>query len=156
MTWPPDPLANPGAYRGVTLRRVFAYWLDLLILGGLLFLIYMALTLLVVASLGLAWPLYLLTPAVPLAYHALCTSGSAQATMGMRLLGLIAHRDDGPAPPSLGQALIHTLLLYLSLAILGGLPLLIALFNGRRRTPHDLLAGVLVLRRQGESRNMKL
>ena len=42
---------------------------------------------------------------------------------------------------------MHTLLFYASVGAAGGLILLFPLFNRRRRTLHDVLAGMLVLRR---------
>ena len=153
--WPPDPLAAPGYYRGVTLARVLAYGLDLVVIAILVFLTYLAMSLLVLATLGLAWPLYLLIPLVPISYHTLSLSGRAQATLGMRMLGLMVWSDSGRGP-SLPQALCHTLLLYLTLSILGGLPLLIALFNARRRTIHDAMVGLAVLRRLPQRQKLRM
>ena len=48
---------------------------------------------------------------------------------------------------TLAQALVHTICFYGSLGFSAGLLLLVALFNPRRRTLHDFLAGTLVLRK---------
>jgi uncharacterized RDD family membrane protein YckC len=42
---------------------------------------------------------------------------------------------------------VHTVLFYTSVGMTGGLILLFALFNRRRRMLHDVFAGMLLLRR---------
>lgn len=147
-TWPPDPLLVPEAYAGITLRRMLAYGLDLFFIGVMLSCLWWFTLLLTVATLGLAWPLHLLV--VPLlvflAYHSLQIGGPAAATLGMRLAGLKAHRIVG-GRPDLGQALLHTICFYVSMGLSGGLLLLVALFNPRRRTLHDFIAGLVILRK---------
>lgn len=147
--WPPDPLLSPHYYRGVTLRRVLAYCLDcwflVLIVGGL----YAVLWVLIISSLGLLWPLhFLLLPFIvvlPLLYHTLSLIGPAAATPGMRLFNLRVWSYNG-GRPTIAQALVQTFVLYMTLGFSGGILLLIALFNPHRRTPHDFLAGTVVLR----------
>lgn len=145
--WPPDPLAEPHWYRGVTLRRMFAYGIDLVMLFLIVVAIHLMLGILTVASLGLLFPLHLLVVplGVALLYHSLQLAGSSAATVGMRLMGLKAHRLEGGAP-TLPQTLVHTLLFYASLGMGAGILLLFALFNSQRRTLHDYLSGLLILR----------
>ena len=50
-------------------------------------------------------------------------------------------------PPSLLQALVQTILFYLTVPTTGGLALLVVFFLPRRRALHDLLAGTQILRR---------
>jgi uncharacterized RDD family membrane protein YckC len=45
------------------------------------------------------------------------------------------------------QAILMAVLFYATIGPTGGLVLLVALFNGRRRTLHDLLSGTVVVRR---------
>jgi uncharacterized RDD family membrane protein YckC len=145
--WPPDPSSRPNAYRGVTLRRILAYLIDGWIIFLILLGVHLLLAMLTVVTLGLFWPLHILVVplAVALPYHSLQTSSSAAATLGMRLFGLKVHSVLG-GRPSLGQALVHTVCFYLTLGLSGGLLLLFALFNRERRTLHDLVAGLVVLR----------
>ena len=145
--WPPDPLRVPEAYAGTTLRRIMAYGIDLMIIAALLLGLWWLAALLTLATLGLAWPLHFLVapPLVTLAYHSLQTSGPAAATLGMRLFGLKAHSVLG-GRPGLGQAVIHTICFYATMGLTGGLALAVALFNPRRRTIHDVLAGIVILR----------
>lgn len=145
-SWPPDPLQFPESYRGVTSRRVFAYFLDFWILLFILAVLYFGVGLLTVMSLGLLSPLHLLLVPVPLLYHSLQMSGPYAATLGMRAFGLEGWSVDGGRPDLL-QALVHAICFYLTLAPFAGLLLLVALFNPGRRTLHDFAARIVILRR---------
>jgi len=61
------------------------------------------------------------------------------------MLGLTVRRNDDLGPPTGVQALVSTLLYYLTLAT-WGLLLLVALFTLRKRTLHDLVSGLVVVR----------
>jgi len=50
------------------------------------------------------------------------------------------------------QALAHTALFYFSVAVTGLLILLFPLFNRRKRTLHDVFAGMLMIRRPNGAR----
>jgi uncharacterized RDD family membrane protein YckC len=145
--WPPDPLLFPGPYIGVTWRRWVAYCIDFWIIFLVLVAIHSALFAVTILSFGLLWPLHLLVVpiAIALLYHILQMASPAAATFGMRLFGLRAWRMDG-GRPSLAQAIIHTLCLYLTLGFSGGILMLVALFNARRRTIHDFLADIVIVR----------
>ncbi len=75
-------------------------------------------------------------------------AGPLSATPGQSMLGLIVRRNDDFGQPTRLQALVSTLLFYLTLAT-SGLLLLVALFTVRRRTLHDLLSGLVVVRIAG-------
>ena len=145
--WPPDPMGFPLAYEGVTARRLAAYFLDLAVLLMVLIVLYMAFWIVTLMSLGLLWPLHiLLTPLlVGLIYHIGQVASPAAATIGMRLFGLRVWSVRGGRPEPL-QAAVHGFCYYGSMAVTGGLVALVALFNPRRQTLHDMLAGVVVLR----------
>ncbi|HLN25028.1 MAG TPA: RDD family protein [Patescibacteria group bacterium] len=150
--WPPDPLIQAQAYRDITLLRMLAYAVDVLIIATIGGGVTLTLWLLTLATLGLLWPLhFLLAPflvALPLLYHGLQIGSPAAATIGMRVFGLkVWSITDGP--PSLAQALVQTAGFYATLAFFGGLLLLVALFNPQRRALHDLLAGTIILRKIG-------
>jgi uncharacterized RDD family membrane protein YckC len=144
--WPPDPLSQPQWYRGVTLSRVFAYMIDACIIFLILVLMHFTLGILTIASLGLLFPLHLLVLplAIAILYHSLTMSSSASATFGMRMMGLRVYTERGEAP-GLPQTLLHSSLFYITIGF-GGWLLLFALFNSRRRTLHDFLSGMMVLR----------
>lgn len=129
-----DP--DPTRLRGLRWRRAFGYFVDVWLIGlisGLITLI--------------AWPLWpVVFTLIPLAYHSLQIGGSRSATFGQRLFGVEVRRLDG-GRPSLLQAVVQTVLFYVTVAMLTPLVLLVAVFNRRKRTLHDILAGTLTLRR---------
>jgi DNA-binding transcriptional ArsR family regulator len=85
-----------------------------------------------------------LLPAVPFCYHFLFLAGMG-ATPGQAALGLRVVRDEDLGPPGALRALISTLVYYLTLAATG-LLLLVALVTVRKRTLHDLVSGLVVVR----------
>ena len=145
--WPPDLLHYPQYYEGVTVRRLVAFLLDWAIIVMLLIVLHLAAGILTVLTFGLlAWLHLLLLPIViALAYHIAQLASPAAGTLGMRLFGLRAWSVLGGRPTS-SQAALHAFCLYGSLAVTGGLVAVVALFEPRRRTLHDMLAGVVVLR----------
>jgi uncharacterized RDD family membrane protein YckC len=143
----PDPAALPEAYEGVLPRRVFAYFVDLCVIGVLAVLFWIAFVVLWVLSLGLLGPvLWLLFGLIPLAYHTLLLSGPRSATIGMRLFDLELRSVTGERPGFL-QALVQTALFYITVGATCSLILLVALLNRHKRTLHDLLAGTVMVRR---------
>lgn len=141
-----DPFADPGAFEGVALRRIFAYLIDLAVLIGLFILYKVALALLTIVTLGVLTPLLiLLGAAIPIAYHTLTIGGPGSATLGMRLFNLRVSVWNGGKPSYL-QAFMHTAVFYVTTGFTGGLILLWALFNNRRRCLHDILCGTIVHR----------
>jgi uncharacterized RDD family membrane protein YckC len=89
--------------------------------------------------------LWFLFGLIPLAYHTLLVSGPHAATLGMRMFDLQLRSWNGEKPVFL-QALAHTVLFCLSIGATGSLILLFSLFNRRKRTLHDVLAGMLMVR----------
>jgi uncharacterized RDD family membrane protein YckC len=146
-----DPWKHPIYYRGVTIRRVFAYLLDIVIVAMAAGLVWIVAGIFTVLTFGLFWPLHaLLVALVPLLYHSLLISGPRSATLGMRAAGIRvmsiapgAEAEGGR--PTLFQAMIQTVAFYGSMAVTGTLILLVVLFNPRRRTLHDFLAGTVVV-----------
>jgi uncharacterized RDD family membrane protein YckC len=143
----PEPMTRPDLFEGVLPRRVFAYLVDACCIGAIVVVLWVFFLLLTILSLGLLGPpLWFLLGLVPLAYHTLLVGGPHSATWGMRLFGLQMFAWDGWRPILL-QAFVHTVLFYTTVGMTGGLILLFPLFNRRRRTLHDVLAGTLMLRR---------
>ncbi len=142
----PDPYLQGRFYEGITARRILAYAVDACILLLAAGLIWLATGLLAVMTLGLLAPLQALAlAALPIAYHSLLLSSPGAATLGQRLMGVrvISLAGGGPTLP---QALVNSISFYASIAFTGSLILLVALFNPRRRTVHDWLAGTVVVR----------
>lgn len=142
----PHPL-GPAALHGVLVRRVLAYAVDLCLIALLWGIAWGALFGATVLTLGLLSPGFALLVLLPAAYHVL-TIGLQGATWGQRLFGLVV-TDLRFQRPSLLQALVLTVLFYLTVPPTGGLVLLAVFFLPYRRTLHDLVAGTLVLRRSG-------
>lgn len=142
----PDPDAFPEVYEGVLWRRVLAYLVDLIVIGLVMGGVAIVFVLLTVLSLGLLAPvLWFLFGLVPLAYHTLLLSGRHSATFGMRAFDLELRATSGERPGFL-QALVQTALFYITIGLTCSLILLVALFNRRRRTLHDFLAGTVMVR----------
>lgn len=130
---------DPARLRGLLWRRVFAYFVDVLIISFLSWLVVL------VAS--PFWPIVLTL--IPLAYHSLLIGGPRSATLGQRLFGIEVRRLDG-GRPTLLQAVVQTVLFYVTVTMLTPLILAVTLFNRRRRALHDMLAGTLTVRRDDE------
>jgi len=142
---PPNPPDDPELYDGVVWRRVVAYVLDLLLIALLSFCVWSAFVLVGVLSFGLLTPLGVVVLAfLPLAYHSYFL-GRRGATPGMRIFDLELRAWTG-RPVDHFQGFLTTVLFYISVALTAWLILLVALFNDRRRTLHDYLAGTVMVR----------
>lgn len=130
---------------GVPGRRLAAWLVDALILGVIVGVLWLVLVALGLATLGLAFPLLTLLPAVPFLYHAGFLASGAAATPGMALLGITARQDADFSPPTLGEAAVFTAGLYLTIAS-GAVWLLVALITRRHRALHDLVSGLVIVR----------
>jgi uncharacterized RDD family membrane protein YckC len=158
MSYAMNPIDEYLLTEGVLIRRVFAWLIDVLLIGLICVALWVALMLFGLVTLGLGLPLLGILPFVPFCYHMLFLAGPASATPGQSALGLVVRRNDDLGRPTPVQALVSTLLFYATLAT-SGLLLLIALFTVRRRTLHDLISGLVVVRTRAltgspASRNM--
>jgi uncharacterized RDD family membrane protein YckC len=143
----PSPDTQPRLFEGVRWRRMFAYVIDLFCIGIIAAFAWVSFAILSLLSFGLLAPaLWFVFGLIPLAYHTLLVSGPHAATFGMRVFDLQLRSWDGRQPLFL-QALAHAALFYLTVGATCSLILLFALFNRRKRTLHDVLAGMLMLRR---------
>jgi uncharacterized RDD family membrane protein YckC len=145
MSYAMNPIDEYLLTEGVLIRRVFAWLIDVLLIGLICVALWVALMLFGLVTLGLGLPLLGILPFVPFCYHMLFLAGPASATPGQSALGLVVRRNDDLGRPTPVQALVSTLLFYATLAT-SGLLLLIALFTVRRRTLHDLISGLVVVR----------
>jgi len=143
---PFDPVLNPELFDGVTIRRIAAYMIDLVIIGILVLVAMATFSVLGLLSFGLLSPVLIaVLPFIPLAYHTILIGGPRCATFGMRLFGIENRRMDGGHADYL-QAGLLTVVFYVSVGFTGWLILLVALFNGHGRTFHDYLCGTLTIR----------
>ena len=136
-----DPVADAALFEGVLLRRVFAFIIDMAIVGS----IFLMMWAIVIFSLGfLSGVLLPIAPLIPIAYHTLLIGGRRSSTVGMQFLGLEVRTLEG-TPPGLLQAFAMTALFYLSITMTSFIILIVALFNDRRRCAHDFLSGTVVV-----------
>ncbi len=132
-----------GALVGVRRRRVAAVALDLVLVSALAFGLWLALLVLTFGlSLVILPPLF---PFVAFFYNGFSVSGPAMATPGMRLCGLELRTDAAGARVSFVAAALHAVLFYFSWTV----PpiLLVSLITRDKRCLHDMLSGVIAVRR---------
>jgi uncharacterized RDD family membrane protein YckC len=137
-----EPRLPAGALVSVRIRRIVALMFDLIFVSILSFALWVALA---VLTFGLSFlvlpPLF---PAVAFFYNGLTVSGYRMATPGMRALDLEIRMTDGTRVPFLNAA-VHAVLFYVSTMFP---PIfLVSLLSANKRCLHDMLAGVVVIRR---------
>jgi uncharacterized RDD family membrane protein YckC len=130
---------------GTLARRVGAFVADGILVLIVVKTLAVFLFLFGILTLGLALPLLALLPLVAPLYNWLSLVSPLSATPGQALFGLTVRDADDLGPPGALAALLWTVGFYASLA-LSGVPLLLALFNSRRRTGHDIVSGLVVVR----------
>src|SRR3984893_11699224 len=132
-----------GALAGVRTRRIVALFFDLIFVSILSFSLWFALT---VLTFGLS--LFILPPLFPIVaffYNGLTISGSRMATPGMRAMDLEMRMQDTGARVPFINAAVQAVLFYVSWFFLP--ILLVSLVDGEKRCLHDIIAGVVVVRR---------
>lgn len=147
----PSPATSlEAATDGVLSRRLFAYLVDIVMIAGLTVLFGLLVGIAGIITFGAAWILYaFLVPATAILYSALTVGGPAQGTVGMRMFGVAA--VDASSGGRVGALLAgwHALLFYVGIGtfLLLVLDLVCGLVRSDRRLGHDLLAGMIVVRR---------
>ncbi|MFI5011211.1 MAG: RDD family protein [Hyphomicrobiales bacterium] len=136
-------LAAPSGVAPASLVvRVFAYLVDLVVIGFLVAALVLALFVLGFLSFGLSWflivPVWFATPAL---YSGLTLSSPAQATLGMRLFGLSLRSMDGREIDFVTGA-AHALLFYIFGTTMTPFILLVGVFRHDRALLHDLVLRV--------------
>jgi uncharacterized RDD family membrane protein YckC len=134
------------AYSGVLSRRIFAFVIDYVIVALLCIPAAVVLFFLSIITLGLGFLLYpALFVIVAGIYFGLTLGGPAQASLGMRAMGIAIVRVDG-RPMDFLTAIVHLALFWILNSVLTPLILLAGLFIERSRLIHDLLLGTVVVR----------
>lgn len=139
----PDPQSSPELFEGLLKRRVFAYLIDLVILS----IIVMVVFVLSLFSALIAMPL-LLVFAVPLSvvgYYGLTLGSTKRATIGMGIMDIVL-TPVRKTPLNGWRAFAHPMVFWLTCWILP-ISLFVVLFTPRRQMLHDLIVGVLMVRR---------
>ncbi len=141
-----DPaLAEDWLTREVLIRRVLGFLIDILLIGAIMAGLWAGLLLFGLLTLGLGFPLLGLLPAVPPLYHFLFLASPLSATPGQALMDLVVRRNGDLGRPDVLEALVSVVGFYVTLA-LGAVLLVVALLTTRKRTLHDLLSGLVVVR----------
>ncbi|MCV0424839.1 MAG: RDD family protein [Roseibium sp.] len=140
-----DPVRNPELFEGVRSRRVFAFFIDVIVIALLTFGAGILVFFLGVFTLGFGFLLYAILPtAVALLYVAFTLGGPQASTLGMRAMGLEMRLWYGAKPYPL-LAAVHAILFWFSVSLLTPLILLVSLFSDRKRLLHDIVLGVIVI-----------
>jgi uncharacterized RDD family membrane protein YckC len=143
---PPDPIAFPYYYQGITGKRMIAYLIDVVAIVLINGIAWLALGLAGLITFGLLFPLIPLAMLIiPFAYHVLQIGGTRSATLGMRVMGLEVVSLVGRPRPELLQAAIMTVVFYATVPTTGFLVMLFMFFNPYRRALQDYLSGTIVL-----------
>jgi uncharacterized RDD family membrane protein YckC len=143
-----DPDLQPELFRGLLMRRTFAFLIDLVVLSVPVILGYIFIAVFGLITLGLGWMLFWLAwPATVIwavIYYGASMGGPHSATMGMRVMDLELRTWYG-APGYFVLGAAHAVLFWVSVSVLSPLVLLVGLFNGRRRLLHDVVLGTVVI-----------
>jgi uncharacterized RDD family membrane protein YckC len=143
-----DPYTEPGLFRYVLMRRVIAFIIDLIVLSVPVALGYLFIALFGLITLGLGWALFWLAwPASivwAIVYYGTTLGGPHSATIGMRVMDLELRTWYG-APGYFVLGAAHAVLFWISISVFTPFILLIGLFNARRRLPHDIVLGTVVI-----------
>jgi uncharacterized RDD family membrane protein YckC len=126
----------------VRTRRIAALVFDLIVVSVLCIALFVALAFVTFGlSLIVLPPLF---PIVAFFYNGLTISGPGMATPGMRAMDLEMRLMDGARVPFLNAA-VHAVLFYVSTMFMP--VFLVSLFSANKRCLHDMIAGVVVIRR---------
>ena len=131
------------ALAGVRTRRILAVCIDFLLVSVLVAVLWV---ISIMLTFGLA--LFFLPPIYPFVaffYNGLTVSGPRMATPGMRAMDLEMRMQDTGARVPFINAAVQAVLFYVSWFF----PpiLLVSLVDGEKRCLHDIIAGVVVVRR---------
>ena len=136
---------------GVLPRRVGAWLIDLALIAVLSGIAWVMLFIFGLLTLGLGFPLLGLLPVIPFLYHVGFLAGRRGATPGQSMVDLATCRDSDLGPPTLIQAILFTVGMYLTIAA-GFVLFAVALVTVRNRALHDILSGLTIVRARALTR----
>jgi uncharacterized RDD family membrane protein YckC len=143
-----DPTTQVDLFRGVAMRRVIAFLIDLFVLAVPIVLAVIFIAIFGLVTLGLGWALFwLVSPASviwAMVYYGATIGGPHSATIGMRMMDLELRTWYG-APGYFVLGAVHAVCFWISISVLSPFVLLLGLFNSRRRLLHDFLLGTVVI-----------
>jgi uncharacterized RDD family membrane protein YckC len=143
----PDPETAPELFEGILARRVFAFLIDLVVMGTMILAFSLVGLIAGFLTFGLAWlALIFVIPATIVLYYGATLGSPRRATMGMQMMDIVLTPTRGQ-PLDGWMAIIHAAVFWLTTWISWPLSLLFALFTPRRQMIHDLVTGTLMVRR---------
>ncbi|PSC03230.1 hypothetical protein SLNSH_20005 [Alsobacter soli] len=136
-----------GDTSGVLAGRIGAWLVDFVVIGILWAIFAVALVILGFLTFGLSWMLLApLWPIVAVIYSGVTVSGPARGTIGQRMFGVELRTTSGQTAPFIVAA-VHAVFFYVSISTLTPFVLLFGLVRADRRMLHDLLSGLIAVRR---------
>jgi len=149
----PDPSTAPELFEGVLTRRVFAFIIDVVVIGAMILAFSLVGLIAGFLTFGLAWmALFLVVPATIVLYYAATLGSHRRATVGMQMMDLVLTPTRGQ-PLDGWMAFIHAGVFWISIWISWPISLLVALVTPRRQMIHDLIVGTLMVRRSPMTRH---
>lgn len=149
----PDPETAPELFEGVLTRRVSAYLIDLVLMGGIALVLLTLGAILGLVTFGLAWvTLPLVLPGSVVLYYALTLGSHRRATIGMQMMDIVLTPTRGQ-PLDGWLAVIHAVVFWATFWISWPVAVLFPLFTPRRQMIHDLIVGGLMVRRSPMARH---
>ncbi|HRF09766.1 MAG TPA: RDD family protein [Xanthobacteraceae bacterium] len=143
-----DPVTQPELFQGVLARRFVAFLIDATLILIPLAAVFVFMMIFTVATLGFGAVVFgLLGPVAAIwsiLYVGITLGSERSATYGMRAMGLQMRTWYG-APMYFLLGAVHAIFFWALSAALTPFIVLVALFNSRRRTLHDFLAGTVVI-----------
>jgi uncharacterized RDD family membrane protein YckC len=143
FTAAPASVMRADALAGVRTRRIVAVCIDFVLVSLLVTVLWIVS---IVLTLGLA--IFFLPPLFPFVaffYNGLTVSGARMATPGMRALDLEIRMDGDGARVPFVNAAVQAVLFYVSWCF----PpvFLVSFIDAEKRCLHDIIAGVVIIRR---------
>jgi uncharacterized RDD family membrane protein YckC len=149
-----EPSRSPELFEGVIMRRLFAFFVDRLIVMTLTLMLVVIIGLLGVFTFGLAWGLFVIIPSfyilAELIYVGWTIGSKQSATLGMRFFEIEMRTWYGASAYMLLGifhfivfAFITSLGIFSLLGIVG--LIVVPLLDSRRRTLQDILCGVVII-----------
>jgi uncharacterized RDD family membrane protein YckC len=153
-----DPATQPELFEGVLVRRVVAFFIDVLMIAIPLAFLALFIFMFGLVTLGLGWFLFLAFGPVAviwaILYYGLTFGSVHSATIGMRMMDIEMRIWYG-APAYFVLGAVHAIGYWISVSFLTPLILLVALVNDRKRLLHDMAVGTIIVNNQARANALR-
>lgn len=151
----PNPANSPDLFDAILSRRVVAFLIDCAIMMVLIAAVSVVAGILGVLTLGLAWLAFpLIVPVVFVAYYAVTLGSASRATLGMRAMDIVLTPTRDQALDG-WMAMLHVVVFWVTCTVFTPFILAVGLISNRRQLLHDMLVGVLMVRRSPMERHWR-